>query len=282
MASNKQISPFEAVPNSWFEPVVGLWVTLFAVLGVNLTFAGARQLLYPPEPVSWVAPFATTFVAVFGYGVFAFGLTHIYRTARDFKPQLTLEPPDSEEWRWIGGLGVAALLVMGLGGVWATLVGYPTTIAAPLITIGEPPLFDGFPVGLGLAGVNGLVNVAPSVVFMAMLGGVLLGPAVGVLFHGLLQDTLARAGPPGSAIAGTAVVTTVLLENSAFISMTTFHEALSTVAVFGFVVGVAYAYRKTENLLVVMAAYGLFNVLAVVLAWISIVMTLYANGHLVA
>lgn len=281
MTSNRSRSTFELIPVAWFDPVVGLWVTLLAVLGVHLTFAGARALLQPPDPVAWIAPLGTAFVTAFAYGVFAFGLTRVYRAGRGLDPRPVLAPLNRAERRWIGGLVIAALVVMALGGVWSNLVGYHADLAAPTIAVGSPPLLaDGFPVDLGIGGANTVLNSLPFVAFWALLVGLLAGPAVGAVFHGVLQDTLARGSSPGVAVVGTATVTAVVLQNSAFVSTTTMHEALGAVAVFAFALGVAYAYRETESLPVAMAAYGVFNVLGLALGWFSLAARLHAKGLL--
>lgn len=126
---------------------------------------------------------------------------------------------------------------------------------------------------LGLVGVNELVNQAPVVLFAATLAGLLIGPAVGAVFHGVLQDTVAKIAPPAVAIVGTAAATTIVAGTKTG-TLPTF------VVAFGFALAVAYVYHDTENLLLAMAAHGLFNALVLVLAWVDILASLAAAGHL--
>lgn len=282
METRRSGSTFELVPDAWLDPVVGLWVTLLAIAGTQLTYGLAADLLAPLARDPWVGLVLTVVVAVAGATVFGFGLVRGYRRARGFEPRLVHEPLDRTGRRWLGGLGVAALLVMGLGGAVSTLVGHSASAAAPVLALASPPILgDGFPLTLGLADVNAIVNGLPYTAFVALLAGAVLGPAAAALVHGVLQDTLARVSPPAVAVGAAAVVATVALEPSAFISVTTVHEALNAVAAFGFVLAAAACYRRTENLLVVMAGYGLFNVLGVALAWLSLAASLHAAGHLV-
>lgn len=287
METRRTGSTFELVPDAWLDPVVGLWVTLLAVAGTQLTYGLAADLLAPLAGDPWIALVLTVVVAVAGAAVFGFGLVRGYRRARGFEPRLVRdrlvsEPLARTERRWLGGLGVAGLLVMGLGGALSTLAGHGWSAAAPMLALASPQFFgDAFPLSLGLADVNAIVNGLPYTAFVALLAGAVLGPAAAALVHGVLQDTLARVGPPAVAVGATAVVATVALEPSAFISVTTVHEALNAVAAFGFVLAAAACYRRTENLLVVMAGYGLFNVLGVAVAWLSLAASLHAAGHLV-
>lgn len=281
MASDGSASAFESVPRAWFEPVVGLWVTLLAVLGTHLALVTGTRLLGPLGTAPWAAILVTIATAAVAYGVFGFGVTHAYRVYRDDLPEYVLEPLDREERRWVGSLGVAGVIAMVLGGAWSTVLGHPTELVATLIAIGPVPFPDGITgMGLGLTGVNEIVNGAPVVLFTALLGGILLGPAAAALFHGVLQDTVASIGSTSVSVIATAIVAAALVETSAVGGYTSLHEALNAVVVFGFVLGAAYAYRETGNLLVPMAAYGVFDVLAALLGWLSILASLYAKGHL--
>ncbi len=280
MASSQSRSAFEYVPRTWFEPVVALWVTLLAALGMRLTLSGGREFLYPLGSELWAALVVVTVTGTLAYGVFGVGFAHLYRDARDFDPY-ELDPFDREEWRLVGGLAVASVLVLILGRVWPMLVGYPTHLGAPLLGIGPLQGPEGLAgLGLELAGANSVLNAAPHVLFVALLSGLLVGPAAAAVFHGVFQDSLARVAHPAVAVGGTALVAAVVLERSAFISTVTFNEAFGAITVFAFVLAVAYAYRETDNLLVAMAAYGLFNVLSLLLAWLSLLARLHAKGHL--
>lgn len=270
MSVRQSGSAFDLVPESWFEPVVGLWVVVLAGFGMQMTVHHGQQLLRPLGTAPWAAVVVTVVVAVVAYGGFGLGLTHLYREYRDFEPRFVRQPLDADEWRWLAGLGALALILMGLGGVWEPR----SVVVTPLFgfDLPHPPeRMAGFT--LGLAGVNDMVNQAPFVIFAAMLAGLLMGPAAGAVFHGILQDTVASVAPSTVTIATTVIITTIVAVTGTLASPT-------YVVAFGFVLGVAYAYRETENLVVVMAAYGLFNAFAFILAWVDILVSLSAAGHL--
>lgn len=277
MRTDRSADTFGSVPDTWFEPVIGLWVLLFGAFGMTLTLEGGKRLLGPLGTAPLPAVLVTTLVGAFAYGVFGLGVAYAYLTYRGVEPGFVVEPFDHSERRWIGGLGVLSHVVMAQGGVWFGLVGHSFDFRGPMITIGSLPLPDGWRyLDLSLTGVNDFVDQAPTVLLIALLTGLLVGPSVGALIHGVLQTTLTRVAPPAVAVGVTALAATVLVTNSAFVSTLTLYEAISAVVTFGFVLGVAYAYWKTENLLLPMAAYGLFNVIAAIGGWLSIVVNIYA------
>lgn len=281
MDSTPTDSAFAAVPAAWFEPVVGLWVVLGATVGIHAAFGVAGPLLSPLGTAPWAAVVLATGAAAIVYGALGFGLVAVYRTYRDFEPAVPALSLDRPGRYWLARLAALGVLVMGLGGAALSLLHGNVEVAAPILTVGTPPYPPGIEgVTVGVEGVNELVGQAGLVAFTAVLASLLMGPAAGALFHGVLQDTLARVAPPRVAVAGTAVVTAATLEHSAVVSRLTLHEAVSAAVAFGFVLGVATVYRRSGNLLVAMAAYGAFNVLAVVLGWLSIVASLAATGHL--
>lgn len=269
MSLRQSRSTFELVPAFWFEPIVGLWVALLAGFGMGMTVYHGSSLLRPLGTATWAAVAVTVFATAVGYGVFGFGLTHLYRTYRGFEPGLGWQPLDSTARRWLGGLGGLAVVLMALRLVWVQ-----GPVSVMLLGFDLPAYPDGMGgLTLGLSGVNELVNQAPLVIFAALLAGLLMGPAVGAVFHGILQDTVGDVAPPTVTVTGTAVATALIAGHST-ITTTAF------IVAFGFVLAVAYAYRETENLLLVMAAYGLFNAVALVLAWVDILARLAAAGHL--
>lgn len=270
MESTRQSSALDRVPDWWFEPVAGLAVVLLAIAGIRLTTAVGSTLLNPLGVAPWAAVIVATTVAVTAYGGFGIGLTYVYRTYRNFGSEGTFQSLGRPEWRWLTGLTAVALVGMGVGGLWSNGI----VASIPQLGVGSVVYPEGIAgLSLGLAGVNDMVNQAPLVVFGALLGGVLMGPAMGALFHGVFQDTLAQVSPRLVALAGTAAVSTAAAGTGSSVSV-------ATVVVFAFVLGVAYAYRRTENLVMAMAAYGLFNVLALVLAWVDVLASLHAHGHL--
>lgn len=282
MSTTRAESAFENVPAVWFEPVVGVWVTLLSVFGTGLVLAGGDGMLDPEAiaAVPMLGVVAATAVGVLAYVVFGFGLARVYRDYRGFDRRVHLGPPTRTELGWVGLLVGVGLLAVALTTVWIRLAGAPTDLVVPIIDLGIPALGPHTGLTLGFAGVNEIVNAAPMVLWVALLAGTVVGPAIAAVVHGVLQDTLARVTRPEVAVGATALLATILIENSAFSSILTTHEAVSAVIVGAFVLGVAVAYRTTENLRVAMAAYGLFNALAVVIAWVDLMASLYAAGHL--
>lgn len=270
MSSSQSRRVFDAVPGYWFEPVVALWVVVLAGVGIQVTLGLGQQLLGPLGAAPWAAVPIVVLVAAVAYVVFGFGLTLQYRSYRGFEPHVGGEPFDAVAWRWLAGLGVLAPALMVLGG----LASGPGYVATQVLGFDLPAAPEGMTgLTLGLTGVNEMLNQAPVVLVVAVLAGVLVGPAVGAVFHGVLQDAIASVAPPVVAVAATAILTTAVLASGTVTSAT-------TLVVFGFVLAVASAYRATENLAVPMAAYGVFNALALVLAWLDVLVSLYTAGHL--
>lgn len=281
MATSESGGAFGLVPAAWFEPVVGLWTVLLAALGTTLVLAGASELLAPLGHATWAALVIAAVVGTIAHGGFGVALAYGYRRYRGFEPRFELERFGRAEWRWLAGLGAAGLAAMGLVGIWSALLGHSDGLVAPLLGLGSPVLPSGMEgLQITLTGANEILGAAPLVGFVALYGLVLLGPAAAALFHGVLQDTLARATHPAVAVGATALTATVFLEHSAFVSMLTVHEALEAVVAFAFVLAVAVAYRRRENLVLAMAAYGLFNALAAFGGWLSLLASLHAAGHL--
>lgn len=270
MEANQSRSALELVPEPWFEVVVGLWMVVVASFGTQITVHYSQQVLRPLGMEPWAAITVTVVITAVAYGVFGFSLASLYRKYRNFEPRLFRQPLDSAARRWLAGLVGLGILLMILGGIGSE----QSVVAVTLIGFGFPAYPEGVGgITLGLAGVNDMVNQAPLVIFAAALAGLLIGPAMGAVFHGVLQDTVTSVAPPIIAIGVTAIVTTAAVSHGTVASPT-------TGVVFGFVLGVAYAYRKTENLVMVMASYGFFNGVAPLLAWLDILASLYAVGHL--
>lgn len=281
MATNQSADLFELVPEEWFELVVGSWVVVLAIAGIVLTLEAAGTLLAPLGSSAVGAVFATTVAAAAAYGSFGYGATYGYLAHRGLEPGFVVDPFDRAAWRWVGGLGLLFGVLAVLGGVWTTLVGRSFEVVSPHFAIGSPITEGLGQLSLGITGVNEIVTQAPVVALVAVLGGVLMGPAVGGLFHGVLQNMLARIASRRVALAGTALATTLTVRGFAFHSITSSRGFVAALVTFVFVLGVAYAYRQTENLLVPMAAYGLSTAFTLVLGWMALVASLYAHyGHL--
>lgn len=282
MATNLQSDVFESIPEEWYEPVLGLWVVVLAIAGMVLTLQAADRYLAPLGGSAVGAVVVTTVSAAIAYGGFGVGLTYVYLERRPVGPGFLVERFDRSEWHWLAGLGGLTVALVALGGVWSSLVGRSFEIVTTPLWLEPVPIPDGlYHLDLGLQGANALVDVAPMVVLIALLGGVVIAPGVGALFHGVLQNTLARVGPPAVVPVGTALAVTLAVSGFSYNAATTFRGFSAAVAVFAFVLGVAYAYRETENLLVPMAAYGMFSAFTLVVAWANVVVGIYlASGSI--
>lgn len=281
MATNQSADLFELVPEEWFELVVGSWVVVLAIAGIMLTLEAAGTLLAPLGGSTVGAVFATTVAAAAAYGIFGYGATYVYLAHRGMEPGFVVEPYDRAAWRCLGGLGLLFGVLVVLGGAWTTLVGRSFEVLTPHFVVGSPPSEGLGQLSLGITGVNEIVTQAPMVGLVAVLGGVLMGPAVGALFHGVLQNMLAQMASRGVALAGTALAATLTVRGFAFHGITSPRGFVAALVTFVFVLGVTYAYRQTGNLLVPMAAYGLCSALTLVLSWMAIVASLYAHyGHI--
>lgn len=281
MTTNQSADLFELVPEEWFELVVGSWVVVLAIAGIKLTVEAAGTLLAPLGSSAVGAVFATTVAAAAAYGIFGYGGTYAYLAHRGIEPGSVVDPFDRAAWRWVGGLGLLFGVLVSLGGIWTTVVGRSFVVVTPHFMV-ESVLFEGLgQLTLGITGVNEIVTQAPVMALLAVLGGVLMGPAVGALFHGVFQNMLTRIASRRVALAGTALATTLTVRGSAYHGITSPRGFVAALVTFAFVLGVAYAYSQTGNLLVPMAAYGLCSALTHVLAWMAIVASLYAYfGHL--
>lgn len=257
------------VPESWFEPVVGLWVVLLAGFGMQMALYHGGEILRPLGGAPWAAVVVTVLVAAIAYGGFGIGLTRAYRTYRCFEPRFVLRPLDRDDHRSLVGLPVLGLVLMVLGGTWSNL----TVVSTSLIGIGlrrTPMVCPGSP---SASPASTRWSIRRPSWCSARCRRTPVGPAAGALVHGVLQDTLADVAPPVVTVAVTAGAAAIV---SGYRTVT----SPTTVVVLGFVLGVAYACRATENLVVVMAAYGLFNVLALLLEWLDSLTSLHAHGHL--
>lgn len=214
-------------------------------------------------------------MSAFAYGVFGPGVAYAYLERRAEGPGFAVDSLDRSGRRWLVGLGALALVVALLGGAWSGFVGGRSGSGhryCPSARLRIPRAGNASPryPGSERAAQPG-ADGPPE----RSLAGLLVGPSAGALIHGVLQTALGRVAPLAVAVGGTALAATVVLADSAFASTLTPHEAIGAVVTFGFVLGVASAARRTENLLLPMAAYGLYNVVAVVVGWLSVVARLY-------
>lgn len=282
MATTRQSELLEGVPETWFEPVVGLWVVVLAIAGIVLTLGVVEPLLAPLGGSTIGAVLVTTGAGLVSYGLFGYGATYGYLTHRHGTPEFVVERFDRSEWHWVGGLAALAVLLVVVGGVWTSLAGRSFEVVTPHLMLEPVPIPDGWgALTLDVAGVNEIVTFAPLVFLHALVGGILIAPAVGVLFHGVLQTTLARVTRPRFALAGTALAVSLTAVGFSYYSITAPRGFGAAVVAFVFALAVAYAYRETGNLLVTMAAYGSCSAITFVAAWLTIVAQLYAHyGHL--
>ena len=265
MANTLTSDLFALVPEEWFEPIAGLWVVVIALLGTELTLSGVATVLAPLGSSTAGAVLVTTAAATLAYGIFAFGLSYVYLEQRGVGPGVVLDLADRAAWRWIAGLGVLALVLLVTVGAWHTMGTRSQLfrILPSAIVFGSPPFPDGW------AQLSGLRWVV-----LPFLTAVVIGPAVGAVFHGVLQNTLSRVAPPAVALGGPALATALTVVYFTYPSVILTPLLRRTFAVafvtFAFALAVGIAYRRTDNLLVPLAAYGLFNLVAGVLVFTRI------------
>lgn len=246
-------APVEGMVPEWFsESALGLGAVLAASLALAVgTFAvtrGVAALIGPetPGPVfETVAGIVATVALVAAmYVVVGVGTTYLYLTRRGFERGFVLEVPDAAGRRWLGGLvGLAATLVWG-----GTLVESLAGAAGPGVVLQVPPVLVGAPSALPM-GTRGVQFLPVAVLGVVLLAGV-VGPAVGALYHGVLQTSLQRVVPVGVAIGATAVVLGLTAMTGG---------PLGAALVVPFAVATGYAYDRTETLLVPMLAYAALN-----------------------
>ena len=260
MADTRSSDLFALVPEEWFEPVVGLWVVVIALAGTELTLTGAEPVLAPFGGSAAGVTLGMTVTMVLTYGLFAFGLTYVYLEGRKGGPGFALDLADRAAWRWIAGLGLLALVLLVVVGAWHTMGtrGDLFRILPSAIVFGSPLIPAGWS---GFAGLHWLL-------FWLLTIG-LVGPAVGAVFHGVLQNALARVAPPAVALGGPALATALTVVYFTYPSVILTPPLPRTFAIafvtFAFALAVGAAYRRTDNLLVPLAAYGLFNLVAGIL-----------------
>ena len=277
MATNQRSNVFELVPDEWLEPVVGLWVIVLAIAGMVLTLEVTGAVLVPLGGSAITGILVTVAVAGLAYGVFGIGLTFLYLRHRDIEPGFVVESFDRSEWHWFGRLTGLFFTLVVVGGVVSRFFGSSFEVITTHLWIGSFPLPDGLrALALASPGMQeSPIGIVPVVIFIAVLSGLLVGPAVGALFHGVLQNTLTQVVSPTLSFVGTALAATVAVNGFTFHGVVGFSGISTTVAVFIFSLAVAYAYRETENLLLPMAAYGLFSAFSLMSGWFAVVVVAY-------
>lgn len=182
------------------------------------------------------------------YGAGGIGATYAYLAARQLDPGFVLEPPDREGWRMVGGLlGFAVVLVwagvlvrsLPDGGSPGVVLAVPGAFLAPSLV---PMAVRGVPFEL-FAGLS-----------LLALAGV-VGPALGVLFHGVVQPSLDRVVPSAVGIGATAVLIGLV--------SAVHGDVFGAVLVGAFAVGVGLAYERTGNLAVPLLGYATLNAFTV-------------------
>lgn len=270
MGEDGSPSAFELIPRWWFEPVVGLAGVLIGVLGLgagSLLLEPVFRLLFGPPSHPNVTnalhdlsltEYVFAWMMMAGlYLAVGFGWTYVYLSARDFDPEFGVERPDREGIRWTGGLVVLAPVLTAAGVLLKWRLGTTprgTEWASPHIHVGSVS-----PVPAYLA-----FDVTGAVTLVVVAG--VVGPAIGALFHGILQSSLRRVASPVVA-AGTTGVAVGLIAAAGPVT------SLGSVLAVGFAAVAGYALERTDNLLVPMVGYVVLN--AVSLAAIPLV--LYAE-----
>jgi membrane protease YdiL (CAAX protease family) len=247
MAVNDSRSVHERGPEWLSESVLGLGYAL-AVTAVLVGGATVilRAVAAPASTGSTPGVFETTvgFVLAYGllvvlYGVGGVGATYAYIAYRALDPGFVVERPDRAALRWLAGLLVLAVGLVGGVGLAVSPRGGPLTLPGAFVA----------PAWTATA-VRGVPFTVFGPVSVLVVAGV-VGPAVGTLFHGVVQNSLRRVVPASVAATGTALVLAVAAGTSA--------DPLGAVVVAGFAAATGYAYERTGNLAVPMVAYAALN-----------------------
>ena len=240
MGTNDAHELFERVPQWWSEPVFGLAVAFAGVLGMGLCWLVGQRVVGVTAG-SALAYAGTLVLLALAYAAVGLGVTAAYLRYRGFDPGFVIAWPDREATRWVAGL-----VALGPALVWAsTLLGS----TAPDSTWDVPGAYVvAKPFGT-VASPDGMSLLVAGALSILLIAGV-VGPAVGALFHGVFQNSLRRVAPAGVAVGATAVAVAVLANGV---------DPVGTVVVAAVVAAGGYAYERTGNLAVPMAAYAVLN-----------------------
>lgn len=183
------------------------------------------------------------------YGLVGLGVPSAYWRVRGFDPE-ELHPPTRQEGRWVVGLGVLTVSLVGAGTLLGQVGGGSTQgagFAVPVIVVGDPvgpvPQFVGGP------------DVVTFVVWPLLLASA-LGVGVGGLVHGVLHRSLRRLVAPSAAVVGTASVLTLLFGRLG--------DPLASVIVLIVSLAAGAAYERTGQRWVPIVAYAALNGIALV------------------
>lgn len=255
MATNDVPPALERAPDWWAESALGLGVVLgatLAVLGGSLAVATGVAALdgSSPELYGSVAGTVATVVLVATlHATVCVGATYVYLTRRGFDRGFVFEDPDRATVRWLAGLVVLAVAVVWGGTLLATLrsgVGPGAVLSVPAAFVGSAEAIP-----TGARGVHSAVFLPLGLVLFA---GV-VGPALGTLFHGVLQNSLRQVVPVPVAVAGTALALSVAAGS--------WSDPLGVALVVLFGAAAGYGYERTGNLLVPALSYAALNAVAV-------------------
>jgi membrane protease YdiL (CAAX protease family) len=266
MAASEPRELFEQVPDWWSESVLGLSVALAGVAGMGFgtmavgraagTFFGADGTTFES-----LLPYGLTLLSLAVVAVaVGVGVTYAYLAYREFDPGFVVAWPDRAAVRWLAGLAALGPALIGVGTLGERLVAPTGGWEVP----GAYLAVNAFGTGPGVTGESLLVGGALSIAFLA---GV-VGPTVGALLHGVLQNSLRRAAPVAVAVGGTALVAAVVTNGT---------DPAGTVIVAVVVAVAGYAYERTGNLAVPMAAYAVLNAVTLTTA---LLLVLSAAGQL--
>lgn len=263
---------FDRVPRWWSESVLGVAVAFAGVLGMSLSSLVVERvavLLYgltgsPGTVLEAAFAFAVSLlVLAIANAAIGLGVTYAYLTYRDLDPGFVVAWPDREAARWIAGLTVLAPAL-----VWAsTLLMGVLGFTGPDSGWNVPGSFVAARPFGSVAALGDLPLLVGGALTSAVIAGV-IGPAVGALFHGVLQNSLRRVAPTAVAVGGTALAAAVLANGV---------DPVGTVVVVVVAVAAGYAYERTGTLAVPMATYAVLN--AVTLAT-ALVLILSASGRI--
>lgn len=255
--------------NQWFPRVWTTWKTIaLAVgsvlvigLGISLAETALHSLFGRGSEIGYLG--WTLFFTIVWGGV-GIGGAYTYLGVADLDASFVVRRPDEPTTRLLGSLVVfvATIFAAGAVGIWLDLVsarsfGFLTFAVAAL----PGASLDSWPTYL-----DGLV-------FMLILLGAFVGPAVAALTHGVLQNALREVASPGVGIlfAAGLLATYTAARTSGTASVGLFIVVL----LIGCSTG--YAYERTKNLLVPMITYGVGSALGLLAISLPMIFDLYTE-----
>lgn len=241
----------------WIDPVLGVAVT--AVGFIVLILGGATAESVAPILVDGVGSPVVALALLYpvvsvGYLVVGLGGADAYLRLRSLERGFAIEWPRGDAARWLAVAAGAAVVVVGGGALLDGVVAAPRVFRLEMypdtyLTMSPLPLYapDQYVASMSLATVVVAAVAAPS---------------VAALVHGVLQNALRHSVPPRAAVVATALTFAVTASEDDPLGM-------GLLVVYGAVA--AYAYERSGNLAVPMAAWATVSLLTLVVETLAIV-----------